>query len=373
MSESELVSRRHPIPVTGRPSSLRILLAVGLALTVMGCGAAGSENDANLQQRVVYGDDDRSEPFAGGQPTWLTEVASTRLLALGDQADVSVSSDGEVNVDAPTLRQRFDVCDSEEFSAQPSFALCSALIVSSRYALTAAHCARALPLGQQVGVSRFYNEPGGELHRLEPGDLHSFTKIVARDDYWDYAWLELTKPIPALGAATVGPLANGEEVVSVHHSAGLPAKVTRSTAVGVEETSFVSTLDAFGGASGGPIFSATGTLVGVLTSGASDYVLGADGCFVSARRVDAADAAAERAVRVDFALEELCAVADDSELCPSSDTASVEPGCAFVRSGALNSRESAGPLLAAGLTMLGLCRWGRRRARETLDAVRERV
>ena len=341
---------------TGRPSSLRVISALALALAGASCGAEGSRaGGASLGQAVVYGTDDRKEAFAGDEPAWLTEATSTRLLALGDREEITLSDAGKVSVDAPTLQQRFDLCEGEAFAAQPSFATCSAVIVSSRYVLTAAHCTRALSLDQQVGLSRFYNESSGALHSLGPDELHTFTKVVTHDDYWDYAWLELTEPISGLVTASVGFVANGDAIASIHHGAGLPAKVTRSTAASVDEASFLSTLDAFGGASGGPIFSEAGELLGILTSGAPDYQMSASGCLVTARRVDTPDAAAELAVRLDFALEGLCTVANDPELCPALAPPAGERGCAIAH-GPARSRTSAASILAALFMLLSLLR-----------------
>lgn len=310
----------------------------------------------------MYGDDDRKEPFLTSQPAWLTEAAKTRLLALGDKAEVGVSRSGQLFLDVPTLQQRFDVCENEAFSQQPSFATCSGLIASSRHVLTAAHCTRAAPLTDQVGLARFYLEPSGALHTFEATDVHTFTKVVTREDYWDYAWLELAEPVPALPPLRLGTVVAGDSIFSVQHGAGLPAKALTSSVVSVDDGSFLSTLDSFGGASGAPVFSATGDLVGMLTSGAPDYVTTADGCLLSALRADAPEVAAERATQIALALRALCRAAEDPELCSTSPLAPEgDASCSIVRaSPGLRAARTPAVALAFPLALLVFA-WARRR------------
>ncbi|HEX6272012.1 MAG TPA: trypsin-like peptidase domain-containing protein [Polyangiaceae bacterium] len=82
------------------------------------------------------------------------------------------------------------------------------------------------------------------------------------DDYWDYAWLELADPVSGMEALDWAEAAPDARIVSVHHSAALPAKVTTSTVTRSDDGTFVSTVDAFGGASGGPVFSPSGEFQG---------------------------------------------------------------------------------------------------------------
>ena len=296
------------------PQRYGSVLVVGLLLTTTGCGDTPSENTTRSTQSVVYGDDDRVEPWADDVPAWLSDIVSTRLVALGPASEVALAPSGEVTLGAPTLGERFELCADEAFTAQPSFAFCSGVIVSSRYVLTAEHCTRALPLAEQVALSGFFYESQDRLRALEGSDVHAISGVVARDDFYDYAWLELAEPLD-LPALAVDATTEGELVSSAHHSAGLPAKLARSTAVAVDDDSFLSTLDAFSGASGGPVFSESGGLLGVLTSGSADYQRTPEGCLRAMQRLDSSEAAAELAVRTERALDGLCSQVHDAELC----------------------------------------------------------
>jgi hypothetical protein len=334
-----------------------VLAAAVVLVMAAGCGDGHPVAVASQRQSVVYGDDDREEVLSPGQPAWLVDVARTRLLALGDAQEISFSPSAGVTLRAATLQERFDVCAGEAFSQQPSFATCSAVIVSPHWVLTTAHCTRALPLSDLVGVSRFYNAASGAGPVLDSTDLHTFTEVIAHEDYWDYAWLRLGEPLPGVEVAPMEAIAEGADILSVNHGAGLPAKVTSSKAVNVDAASFLSTLDAFGGASGGPVFSGSGALVGMLTSGAPDYEPSVDGCLKIAHRVDVADAAEEHAVRVELALDALCATVQDPELCQPLVASEGTTGCSFAgaRPSSLGNATFLG-ILSLHLLFLGLRR-----------------
>ena len=176
--------------------------------------------------------------------------------------------------------------------------------------LTAEHCTRALPLAEQVALSGFFYESPGNLSAHSA--LHVVSRVVASDDFYDYAWLELTES-PGLPALAVDTTTEGAPVISAHHSAGLPAKVARSMASAVDDDSFLSSIDAFGGASGGPVFSESGGLLGVLTSGSSDYQMTLEGCFRAIERLDSSESAAELTVSVGRAVHGLCSQVPDAE------------------------------------------------------------
>lgn len=352
----ELALPSCPLSKNRTASSCRFLSAVSLALAAVSCGGAPSRDVARRGQGVVYGDDDRKEPFASQPPAWLAEVVRTRLLALGDSAQLSRLPSGEVRVDAQTLQERYALCADQAFVEQPSFAFCSGVLMSSRYALTAAHCTRALQLSEQVGLSRFYNDASGALSALENADLHTFARVVAHDDYWDYAWLELREPISSLAPITTAAIATDDSIVSVHHSAGLPAKVTGSNAASVDQASFLSTLDAFGGASGGPVFSTAGELLGILSAGAPDYEMTASGCQKAAQHSDRADSASELALRAEFALQGLCKESADPELCSSVHSALTDSGCAIGSSRVTRDSSASSSCAIAALLVFGVRR-----------------
>jgi S1-C subfamily serine protease len=339
-----------------------VLLLAGLGLVATACGGTPSESTARATASVIYGDDDREEPWADDVPPWLAAIVTTRLVALGPASQLAVTPSGDVRLQVPTLGQRFQLCQGEAFAEQPSFAVCSGVIFSSRYVLTAEHCTRALPLAEQVALSGFFYESPGRLSALHGSELHAISKVVAKDDFYDYAWLELAEPLE-LPALVVDATTEGEPISSAHHGAGLPAKLARSTATGVDEDFFLSTIDAAGGASGGPVFSESGGLLGILTSGAADYHMTPEGCWRELERVESSESAAELTVSARRALDGLCSQVPDAEPC-EAPARGESTGCAVARS---PPRGGAG-LVWSSVAALGLAarvrRWpSRRRSR----------
>jgi hypothetical protein len=297
-------------------AALRRYSAAAILAVAVACSHRGEE-PSEVRQPVIYGADDRQEPFEAGQPDWLATMLDSRLVALGFRDQVQQRG-SEIALLAPSFQERFDVCESERFSEQPSFATCSGILFSRRYLLTAGHCTRIDSLSEQLAVGKFFFDAPGVLHIASSGDAHLISTLVTRDDYWDYAWLELAEPLPVLAPMATSDVHEGDPIVSVNHSAGLPAKVQISTAVRVTDEFFYSALDLFNGASGGPVLSSSGALLGVATSGASDYVQSASGCLRASQRADTFDAAVEQTVRVATALAGLCKARNDPEVCPKT-------------------------------------------------------
>jgi hypothetical protein len=119
-------------------------------------------------------------------------------------------------------------------------------------------------------------------------------------------------------------------VVSINHGIGLPAKVHGGArAYHVDERTFLTDLDAFGGASGAPVFTATGQLLGVLSAGSPDYVPTPQGCMQTMRAEPGRDHANELVVRTQTAIDSLCQGAGAPELCPDERGRQAN-GCALL-------------------------------------------
>jgi len=337
-------------------------------LAVAGCAGSPDEQTSAVRTPVVYGDDDRREPFASTENDWLPQVIATRLVALGFRDQIARNEGGVLSVTAPSLAERFDVCASEPFAAQPSFANCSAVLVTERLLLTAGHCARISPLKEQIAVRNFAYDAPERLHPLDPQDVLSLGAVVASDDYWDYAWLELAEPVAPLQPLELAEANEGMAIVGVNHGQGLPAKVAASRVSSAADGFFFSALDAFGGASGGPVFSTRGALLGISTSGNDDYVRTVTGCYEDSRLPDEAGFGAEQALRLRVALDGLCEARLEPSLCSNSRAASDDAklqakperahlSCAL-RAGA---QAPCGASFAAGALLLGAVLLGLRR------------
>jgi hypothetical protein len=249
--------------------------------------------------------------------------------ASGDGASAGTTA-GTVRVTSPSAAQRFGLCAGERFAEQPSFAICSGVAVAPHLVLTAAHCLQAAPLSALVALSGFRYAGAGALAPLAARQVHAVDAVLAQNVWRDYVLLRVTGEalVPAPGAAPQ-PHA-GDAVFSVGHGMGVPAKIDRGGAaydVDDDPRTFLADLDAFGGASGAPVFAADGALLGVLTSGARDYTPTAGGCNTIARGPAGPGTANEQVLRVQPTIDEICAQQPDPALC-----AGVSPppeGCAL--------------------------------------------
>jgi hypothetical protein len=314
--------------------------AVGLtmAAAVAACRGAGVESVGAQGGALVYGDDDRSEVFAARPGDPLARAAASSLVALGLASELAPGGDdasvgggeGTMHVTSLSAGQRFGLCAGERFGEQPSFAICSGVAVAPHLVLTAAHCLGAAPLSAVVALSGFRYAAAGVLAPLTAGQVHAVEAVLVQNVWRDYALLRVTGEalVPAPGAAAQ-PHA-GDAVFSVGHGMGVPAKIERAGAaydVDDDPRSFLTDLDVFGGASGAPVFTAGGALLGVLTSGSRDYTPTADGCNTIARGPAGPGAANEQVLRVQPTIDEICAQQPDPALC-----AGVSPppeGCAL--------------------------------------------
>jgi hypothetical protein len=309
--------------------------AVGLtvAAAVAACrGADGGGGDgvASAGAALVYGEDDCSEVFAAPPGDPLARAAASSLLALGLASELAPGGDdasagttaettaGTVRVTSPSAARRFGLCAGERFAEQPSFAICSGVAVAPHLVLTAAHCLRAAPLSALVALSGFRYAGAGALAPLAASQVHAVDGVLVENVWRDYALLRVTGEalVPAPGAAPQ-PHA-GDAVFSEGHGMGVPAKIDRGGAgydVDDDPRTFLADLDAFGGASGAPVFAADGALLGVLTSGARDYTLTADGCNTIARGPARPGTANEQVLRVQPTIDEICAQQPDPSLC----------------------------------------------------------
>ena len=309
-------------------------------------------------QAVIYGSDDRSEVYEYDRGDWARNVATSSIVALGRLSELAPSADGIV-LAVPTAGERFALCPEERFSDQPAFADCTGVALTPDLVLTAAHCLRSGPLSELVALSGYYYEQPGQLASIAEASAHAIGAIVYEDAELGYAWLRLEHggAFGPLGFQRA-PVLRAMPIVSVNHGASLPAKIDKGgKAFPIGDQAFLATTDAFGGASGGPLFSLSGDLLGILISGSADYRMTSRGCRVAAQLPDEEASANEFAVHIEVAVKGLCAHHPDPAIC-TVDTTDVPSGptCALRRR--LTSGSSAGWMI--GMASLGSI-WFRRR------------
>jgi V8-like Glu-specific endopeptidase len=276
-----------------------VLLASAYAF---GCSASSRDGAvvASDTERIVYGTDDRTEPYEDEtSPSSLADAASNSTAVIVFQSDVQTSDDGSVRLDSGTLQDVYGVCATEHYADQPSAGFCTAMLVEPDVVLTAGHCLALMSCPRLALVFGFQYDSPGVLHHLTSSDVYGCAEVLlskvsdlADSQVLDYAFIRLDRPVaPPLrplrldhsGAA----LAEGSAVSLVGHGGGLPTKIARHGVVtdGRPEPRdyFLATVDNYSGGSGSGVFDSQNRLVGIAVRGGDDFRTSGDGCQVSIR------------------------------------------------------------------------------------------
>jgi hypothetical protein len=261
----------------------------GLALLFQMTVACGEQTFsaplAEQQQTIVYGMDDRREPYEVDDPR-LRELARSSLVALVAKSRFVVEKDGQSVLLANDLRSDQALCADQRFAEQPALADCSGVLIDDDLVLTAGHC---FVEGDDCARYVYAFDFAYEAHRapLTPLLVRCRALVLrAVTTQLDYAIVQLERPVAdrAPVALRSNPLELGEGLVTMGFPSALPAKIdqgARVRAIDPRLGTFTLDSDTFQGSSGSPIVDAQGALVGVLGRGGVDYVSVADqGCRI---------------------------------------------------------------------------------------------
>lgn len=276
-----------------------LLLASGYAF---GCSASSRDGAvvASDAESIVYGTDDRTEPYEDEtSPSSLADAASNSTAVIVLQSDVQTSDDGSVRLESGTLQDAYGVCATERYADQPSAGFCTAMLVEPDVVMTAGHCLALMSCPRLALVFGFQYDSPGVLHRLTSSDVYGCAEVLlskvsdpSDSQVLDYAFIRLDRPVAPplqpLGLDHSGAaLAEGSAVSLIGHGGGLPTKIARNGVVtdGRPETRdyFSATVDNYSGGSGSGVFDSENNLVGIAVRGEADFRTSDDGCQVSIR------------------------------------------------------------------------------------------
>lgn len=312
------------------------------ALLVVIAGACSAENERprieiNVNRAaVIYGADDRVEPGSASQFAWY-EGAAARAVALvpthpmspADPQDDAAVDDGgaESSNIGPSATDRYHLCPEERFGAQSSIADCSGVLLAADIVLTAGHC-----FDEGDGCDRYryifgYEREADATSALvevqcsemiirEVGTLSDSAPI-------DYALIRLGRPrklIDALPIAGGDTVAIGEHMSSFGFPLGIPLKIDPSGRVlAMDRTGFNLSTDTYVGSSGSAIYSESGLLAGILTTGQSDFDWDKFRKCNASRVLGSEDSGTgERAMSAEVAVARACQRTPGLALCPMS-------------------------------------------------------
>jgi hypothetical protein len=193
---------------------------------------------------------------------------------------------------AATYGETQMLCAGSTFEEQPAAAFCSGTLIGPDRVLTAGHCiTSASDCHFARIVFDYYYQADGEMHTITENSVYKCVDYIR--EYAsealspDYCIIKLDRdvdssrvPVEISSSYTDVSTSNLYDIIGF--PAGLPAKILSDFAVMDIDSSygyFQGNPDTFGGNSGSGVFDSDGVVVGVLTSGATDYVLSGT-CYI---------------------------------------------------------------------------------------------
>jgi len=240
---------------------------------------------ADFSSNVIYGgEDNRHEPFE------VSETFRKISTSVAGKIPKSVMypRGGGYFLDQISLGRRY--CSKIRFSEQVMGPECTGFLVFDDLLVTAGHCMK-----EDADCSNFYwvfdysLKRSGDTSYTTIGEdrVYRCAKVAARKvslfDGVDYTIVQLDRKVKDRDPLVMdlkSEITQGLAVAVIGHPSGIPLKVTDSgTVVSSQSPNYFETnLDEFRGNSGSPVFDATsGKVIGIVSSGQSDYVWDTDG------------------------------------------------------------------------------------------------
>lgn len=206
----------------------------------------------------------------------LNNTRSVSLVVHRDQ--LFPVTDSVFRLYAPTtLRKKYNLCPGEAFADQPVTGEGTAFLIDEKTIVTAAHVFTA-PLDQYSIVFGYeMRNKAGDYETLIPvTDIFYPKQVLHSNGDYDVVVVQLDRSTgrPPVKISGKPVPATNTRVYMLGHPSGLPLKLATNARVSGEMGSyyFYTTLDAFQGNSGSPVFDATThELIGILVSGETDY------------------------------------------------------------------------------------------------------
>lgn len=256
-----------------------------------------------IQDKAVYGSDDRYEVHEAGQ---LLQHVALSVGAIMHSRNVEQTSEGIWTLVPNITGRDKDWCETERFIDQPTAASCTGFLVSPSRLATSAHCvqpandpgAPGLSCKDMSVVFGYALDEAGEVNNEFAHDrVYRCKNVVAGENNptgSDWRVIELDRRVAGVDVLTVY---RGEQVslswqlAIIGHPNGLPAKIgDNAKVVDADSASyFVTDLDSYVGNSGSPVFvehDGQAVVVGLLSRGADDFEqasIGLDSCQQSRR------------------------------------------------------------------------------------------
>lgn len=176
-----------------------------------------------------------------------------------------------------TLQKRLGVCPEEAYSNQLSVGVGTAFVIGEDSMMTANHVFED-NMEEYVVIFNFdaVNRTGAVNPVILAENIYEIEAIYSTDEVLDVAQFRVSRKltVPVLKLNLTNTVKKDDMIYMIGHPSGLPKKVALNARVYTNNASdyFYSTLDAFQGNSGSPVFSISkNEVIGVLVSGEQDF------------------------------------------------------------------------------------------------------
>jgi hypothetical protein len=185
------------------------------------------------------------------------------------------------------LGKRFNLCHGEAFEDQPTIGIGTGFLTGPQEMMTAGHVLTEQPDHYALVFGHQLLNKGGAISTfIHKKDIFFLKQYIKKKEGVDIARLSLDRSTKLRPLALFpGHVAQkDDEIYMLGYPAGLPLKATVNARISspADASNVYTSLDAFRGNSGSPVFSKkTNKVIGVLVSGGSDFVW-TGGCNISA-------------------------------------------------------------------------------------------
>ncbi len=226
---------------------------------------------------AIYGEDNRQDFFQADE---ISKKLASSTAALFRSKDLSDLGNGWHQIRPVTLKDRFNLAETEAFADQPSVSFCSAALVGKDMILTSAHCLRQVPC-EKIKIAFDYRiESAGRYPEfLKSSEIYSCKSVISQkydQNGADYALIRTDRKVnrTPLAINRKDDIKADTKVFVIGYPSGLPVKISNNAKVREVKTEFfITDLDTFKGNSGSPVFNEeTMKIEGVLSRGGTDYM-----------------------------------------------------------------------------------------------------
>jgi len=264
--------------------------------------AANSDTiDQHADNKVVYGSDNRRDVYQLGESNPWRQITERSIVALVDRTNLGdADNDGVYHTlergvypDQFRLGNVFNLCSNQTFLLDPTLAFCSGTLIAPDRVVTAGHCVDILSCATTSLLFKYYvtgRDSDGYPNFPEITEEDVFNCIAVdtvQTNNIDFAVIFLDRVVNNFEPISIvndsSPVHQGDHVTIIGFPSGIPAKIDTGGRVTTPRPSqrdyFLATTDSFAGNSGSGVFSSSHEQVGVLVSGATDYVSSSSDSF----------------------------------------------------------------------------------------------